>query len=393
MRTCLRTSLIFVGITLLVLAGGCSKQPKQQEGAVEKAAEPVVKQGPPKIVVDEKSYDFGKVKEGTNVEHVYKIKNEGEGELVIENVRSSCGCTVAQPTSKNVPPGGESEIKATFRTAGRGGKTRKTITVKSNDPVTPTLVLSIQGEIETDVAVKPRSIWLGQLKKRTKGTADFTVEVSDPERIKVTSVKVEDRAFTIKKLEGDAAGTAKYQITFRGGVKLGPISTRVLVEYEGAEKSPLRVPVRVEVVGDLQYTKYLRFIKRNDSFQPMTIVFKSRTDKDVTIKSANDPQGLLKLTVLEGKGKRPMIRAEVADPAASYQSPRRNNIVVQTSDRDEPKVEIGYTIVEPRAPAVRPTARPLPPRKSPPPRPGPAAPPLPAKKAPPAGPSPQPPPK
>ena len=374
MRTYPRIPLIFAGITLLVLAGGCAKQPKKQEGTAEKAAEPVVKQGKPKIAVDKRSYDFGKVKEGTNVEHVYRIKNEGDGELVIENVRSSCGCTVAQPTSKNLPPGGESEIKATFRTAGRGGKTRKTITVKSNDPVTPTLVLTIQGEIETDVAVKPRSIWLGQLKKRTKGSADFTVEVSDPERIKVKSVKVDDKAFTVKKLGGGAAGTAKYQIAFKGSAKLGRISTRVLVEYEGAKRSPLRVPVSVEVVGDLQYTKYLRFIKRKDDFRPMTIVFKSRSDKTVTIKSATDEQGLLKLTVLEAKGKRPMIRAEVADPTASYQRPRRNKIVVKTSDRDEPTVQIGYTIAEPRAPAVKPAAGPVPP-----------------KKAPPAGPSPKPP--
>lgn len=371
MRTYLRISFLLAGITLLALTGACAKKPQKQEGMAEKAEEPA-KEGKPRIAVAEKSFDFGKVKEGTNVEHVYKVKNEGNAELVIENVRSSCGCTVAQPTKKNVPPGGESEIKATFRTAGRGGKTRKTITVRSNDPVTPTLVLSIQGEIETDVSVTPRSIWLGQLKKREKGSAEFSVNVSDPEKIKIKSVTVEDKLFAIKKLEGEASGNAKYEIKFKGGVKLGPISTRLQVEYEGAERSPLRVPIRVEVVGDLQYTKYLRFIKRNDSFRPMTIVFKSRSDKPVTIRSATDPQGLLKLTVLEAKGARPMIRAEVADPAASYQSPRRNNIVVKTSDRDEPTVEIGYTIVEPRAPVVRPMA-PRPRRRGPqpPPRPGP----------------------
>ena len=366
MRTHLKLSFVFAGITLLVLSEGCAKQPQKQKPVVEKAAVPV-KQGQPEIAVEEKSYDFGKVKEGTNVEHVFKIKNAGESEPVIERVRSSCGCTVAQPTSKNLPPGGESEIKATFRTRGRQGMTRMTITVNSNDPVTPTLILSLRGEIETDVAVKPRSIWLGQLQKRAKGSADFTVEVSDPERIKIKSVKVENKAFKVKKLEGDAAGTAKYQLAFKGGAKLGAVSSRILVEYEGADRSPLRVPVRVEVVGDLQYTKYLRFIKRNDSFRPMTIVFKSRTDKDVAIKSANDPQGLLKLTVLESKGKRPMIRAEVADPSASYRSPRRDKIVVKTSDRNERTVEIGYTIAEPRTPVVRPAAPRLPPRKAPPP--------------------------
>ena len=43
----------------------------------------------PKIEVKEMRYDFGKVIQGTRVEHVFEIKNAGSEQLVIEKVQPS----------------------------------------------------------------------------------------------------------------------------------------------------------------------------------------------------------------------------------------------------------------------------------------------------------------
>jgi hypothetical protein len=43
----------------------------------------------PKIVALEPTYSFGKVKQGTEVEHVFKIRNEGTAPLVIEKAKGS----------------------------------------------------------------------------------------------------------------------------------------------------------------------------------------------------------------------------------------------------------------------------------------------------------------
>jgi len=45
--------------------------------------------GSPKIVAAESSFDFGKVKQGDEVTHVFKIRNEGKAELKIEKARGS----------------------------------------------------------------------------------------------------------------------------------------------------------------------------------------------------------------------------------------------------------------------------------------------------------------
>jgi hypothetical protein len=58
------------------------------EGAPAAGAKPAVA-GSPKIVAVESSFNFGKVKQGDEATHVFKIRNEGTGELKIEKARGS----------------------------------------------------------------------------------------------------------------------------------------------------------------------------------------------------------------------------------------------------------------------------------------------------------------
>jgi len=43
----------------------------------------------PKIEIKELRYDFGKTVQGTQVTHVFEVKNAGSEQLVIEKVQSS----------------------------------------------------------------------------------------------------------------------------------------------------------------------------------------------------------------------------------------------------------------------------------------------------------------
>jgi hypothetical protein len=43
-------------------------------------------QPPPKMVIETLNHDFGEVKAGVPLVHVFKLKNEGKGDLLIKNV-------------------------------------------------------------------------------------------------------------------------------------------------------------------------------------------------------------------------------------------------------------------------------------------------------------------
>jgi hypothetical protein len=79
-----------------------------------------------------KSFDFGDVKEGQKVSHTFTYKNTGNDTLRIDNIVSSCGCTVVNSYQKTVAPGKSSSITIDFNSAGKMGVVNKTITILSN---------------------------------------------------------------------------------------------------------------------------------------------------------------------------------------------------------------------------------------------------------------------
>jgi uncharacterized cupredoxin-like copper-binding protein len=101
----------------------------------------------PIIYFPETQHDFGQVSEGEKVNYTFRFVNKGTSELIIKDVRSSCGCTAALLNSSNIKPGQEGTLKVEFDTKNRSGKNSKTVTVQSNDPKDPTKVLTIYADI------------------------------------------------------------------------------------------------------------------------------------------------------------------------------------------------------------------------------------------------------
>lgn len=79
------------------------------------------------------THDFGKVKEGTKVEHLFEFTNVGDQPLQIIKVDASCGCTVPDWQPKTpILPGKTGSIKVVFNTQGHPGLAYKEVTIKSN---------------------------------------------------------------------------------------------------------------------------------------------------------------------------------------------------------------------------------------------------------------------
>lgn len=108
----------------------------------------------PKISFEETKHDFGKFKEvDGKVTHQFEFVNTGGGDLIIQNVSASCGCTAPSWTREPIPPGGKGYVAATYNPAGRPGAFNKYVTVISNS--NPGSVrLTITGEVEP----KPKTV-------------------------------------------------------------------------------------------------------------------------------------------------------------------------------------------------------------------------------------------
>ncbi len=125
-----RYKILLTGIILLSLMTQIFAQSRKANMAFENA-----------------NHDFGKIKEEDgDVRYSFVFKNTGAEPIIINNVKSSCGCTTPNWTNKPVRAGETGNINVVYHTKGRPGNFHKSITVYSNAENSPT-VLKISGNV------------------------------------------------------------------------------------------------------------------------------------------------------------------------------------------------------------------------------------------------------
>ena len=139
-------SLVLIAFTVLACKDNASSKIKTSNLETAKERDAVINLGDAVIEFDQVEYDFGTVDEGDIVDGVFEVFNKGKVDLIITEVKPSCGCTTPDWTKEPIKPGESGEIKFSFNSNGRVGKQNKSITVKSNADK-PIEVIRIKGTV------------------------------------------------------------------------------------------------------------------------------------------------------------------------------------------------------------------------------------------------------
>jgi hypothetical protein len=112
--------LSILSVALLATAISCSQSNdnKNKEAAAE-------------IKFAESEHDFGNIEQGSKAEFAFTFTNIGKDTLVINNVHTSCGCTVPDWTREPVMKKKSGVVTVSYNTHALGNF-NKTITVYSN---------------------------------------------------------------------------------------------------------------------------------------------------------------------------------------------------------------------------------------------------------------------
>ena len=84
------------------------------------------------IAFSETDHNFGELKKGEKVEHVYEVTNTGTNPLIISNVKPGCGCTVPDYTKEPILPGKKGKITLHFDSTNFDGTVHKAADVFLN---------------------------------------------------------------------------------------------------------------------------------------------------------------------------------------------------------------------------------------------------------------------
>ncbi len=202
----------------------------------------------PRIFFKSPNFDFGKIYKGQKVEHIFKFENQGNTDLNISKVKTSCGCTAAILTNKTIPAGKTGEIKTTFNSGSYKGKVTKSITVKSNDPGSPNYTLTISGVIAEIITTSPGKINFGSVYLGAETDKTITVS-SDSSFIikKITPSKPFLNASITEKKESEYT----IKITSKGNNEIGRYSGVINLETDNKIQPKLKIPFFGDTMGDI----------------------------------------------------------------------------------------------------------------------------------------------
>ncbi|OGX16550.1 MAG: hypothetical protein A2166_01335 [Omnitrophica WOR_2 bacterium RBG_13_41_10] len=125
---------LFLGILFLFMATGCAAQ-----------EEP-----------DQYIWDFGSAKENAILTHEFIFKNNTSQMLTIQNVSTSCGCTISEVKQKILSPGESTTIEVSFNTKGYRGLVEQYVYVNTDDLDNPVLKYIIKAQVNPQASSKPQ---------------------------------------------------------------------------------------------------------------------------------------------------------------------------------------------------------------------------------------------
>ena len=226
----------------------------------------VIAQNKPQIKFGEETFDFGTIKEEKGpADHKFTFTNTGAAPLVIQGVRSSCGCTTPSWSKEPVLPGDKGYVTARYNPRHRPGPFRKSLTITSNADA-PTKVLFIKGVVEPKpktiadeypnkvgaIRMRYRSLNMGKLTTEKPFTRSFKLYNDSDKDVKFLE-KADKPAYVTVKIEPQVLKpqqTAMLNVTYDPVQKndFGFVTDRLVIYTDEAEQNrkDLRIVATIE---------------------------------------------------------------------------------------------------------------------------------------------------
>lgn len=242
----------------------------------------------PRIRFEKKTEGFGSVAHGVVVTRSFAFKNEGEAELVLTSVRTSCGCTAALPSKRRLAPGESAAVEVSFDTSRKPAFKERTpytnsVMVMSNDRAerdagVGVSRLVLEGEVIARYRVIPDSgAIMPAMQRGAPMPASVTLTVVPlADGVKLGGATIAAAPSWVK-IEGPRATTRdgkealEIRVTLTPDVGVGPIDGSILVKTGDAQQPEVTIPVRGVVMPKVQAAPPRLFIATGAPARPLML--------------------------------------------------------------------------------------------------------------------------
>ncbi len=237
-------------VIVAVVPLGCSDEaPTPQSGVVplEGASGEIDPDGP-RIEVDKSYLDFGVVLIGKELQHDFIIRNPGEKTLRLTHEKTSCGCTAAVVTDRDIPPGGSGTVQVRYTPKDSrvfGHHVNVFHNVESLKPVR----FDIRGQ-GRPALVGPRLISMGRLHSGERTERVVPLDMAEGTDLRVEAFGA-SHSFLEAKVMRDG-GRVMLAVAFDGQPAPEPFRGWVWFETDRKQNRRVVIPVTGVVTADLE---------------------------------------------------------------------------------------------------------------------------------------------
>ncbi len=228
----------------------------------------------PKISIETPTHNVGEVLRGEKPTHVFEFKNTGEAELVVQDVRSTCTCTLTRlwfgeeevsgeqivelrrdRKIGTVPPGGTAKVEVQIDTgklsgARDGYPLRKSIRVMSNDTTQNPLVLNLEGTIVQAFQIEPRDLRFPVVRKGEPTSASVVISSDKVDDYNITGATTPvGGSLEARVTEFEEEGKRKFRIDVKilENADVGRIADNISLSIDHPKVESLQIPVYAEI--------------------------------------------------------------------------------------------------------------------------------------------------
>ncbi|MDY7091852.1 MAG: DUF1573 domain-containing protein [Acidobacteriota bacterium] len=302
----------------------------------------------PKAVAVEEVLDLGTIPKGETLKVEWELRNEGTEPLEITQVRPSCGCTVAT-YDEVIAPGATGKVRAEIDTTNLFGADTKRVTVLTNDPNNPSIVLTAKSEVKPYLNAIPGYARFNVVQDQQKGSVDQSIWAQDGSDFNIVSATATEDYLTVavrEATEEERAEDAKgkqYQVsvTLAKDAPIGPITSALQITTDHPKQKTMSIPISGfvrPVLAVTPQTANFRKIELKEPLQANILVKNYAVEKiDLTSIQSTIPTISAEIIPLE-EGRRFQIRLLVSPdtPKGDF----NGMLKIQTDSPKVPSLEV-----------------------------------------------------
>ena len=336
-----------------------TRNPARTRGALALAllgaATAVAGEAAPRIHCPHPTQNFGPSHPSHTVTAIFVLANTGQADLVISDVLAPAAISAADLPRRSIPPRESADLTVRLPLAGYRGEVRKTLKVRSNDPVQPELALTIEGRVAGDLEISPAAVYLesadalaaqrATVNLRWTGEGDFSIR-----EVTANSPLVETALETV-----ETGRHYRIRVGLKPGRLAGRLERTLYVLTRHPEYPEIAIPLTAVIRAPVVFAQTVIVVPESGAAATRHVLLESGTVSNWRVVAVEPPDPAIQVSLNPaGPGRYHLILGSIPPGAAINGKTLR----VKTDIPGAPEIAIPFQTTPARDPLERAPAAP-----------------------------------